>query len=58
MVYNSDCTYNIRVDSQGRNLLTNQRSEDIGGGDKRCWFSITELEVWNVKLVDDEKKEK
>ena len=46
---NSGCAYNIGVDSQGRNLLTNQLSKEIGSG-KVCWFTITELEVWKVKL--------
>jgi hypothetical protein len=48
--WGSGSTYNIGVDSHGRNLLTNQLSEDTGGGDKLCWFTITELEVWKVKL--------
>jgi hypothetical protein len=31
-------------------MLTNQLIEYEDGGDKRCWFTITELEVWRVKL--------
>jgi hypothetical protein len=48
--YRSGGTYNIGVDSQGRNLLTNQLSDSTGGGDKICCFTITEFEVWKVKL--------
>ena len=43
-------TYNIGVDSQGRNMLTNQPSKYIIGN-KVCWFTISELEVWKVKIV-------
>jgi hypothetical protein len=51
-------TYNIEVDSQGRNMLTNQLSEDFRGGDRVCLFKISELEVWKVKMVGGEKKQK
>jgi hypothetical protein len=51
-------TYNIGVDSQGRNMLTNKLSEDEGYGNKPCWFTISELEVWEVKMVGGEKKQK
>jgi hypothetical protein len=50
--------YKIRVDSQGRSMLTNQPSQDRGGGDKLCWFTISELEIWKVKMVGGEKKQK
>ena len=50
-------TYNIGVDSQGINKLTNQPSVDAIGG-KVCRFTISELEVWKVKMVGGEKKQK
>ena len=55
---NSGHTYNIKLDSQGRNMLTNQPSEDRQDGNKVCWFTISELEVWKVKMVGGEKKQK
>jgi hypothetical protein len=55
--WNDGGTYNIGVDSQGRNMLTNQPSED-GEIRKNCWFTISELEVWKVKMVGGEKKQK
>jgi hypothetical protein len=45
-----NATYNIGVDSQERNMLTNQLSEDKGLGDKVSRFSISELEVWKVNI--------
>ena len=51
-------TYNIGVDSQRRNLLTNQPSEVTNSNPKLCWFTISELEVWKVKMVGGEKKQK
>ena len=56
--WNDGGTYNIGVDSQGRNKLTNQPSEDRLHGSKLCNFTISELEVWKVKMVGGEKKQK
>jgi hypothetical protein len=56
--WNSGGTYNIGVDSQGRNMLTNQLSEDGRGGDKVCYFKISKLEVWKVKMVTPETLQK
>ncbi len=50
--------YNIGVDSQGRNMLTNQPSYDANFGGLLCQFTISELEVWKVKMVGGEKKQK
>ena len=50
--------YNIGVDSQGRNLLTNQLGRYIGSVGEICDFSISELEVWKVKIVGSEKMQK
>jgi hypothetical protein len=51
--WNHGGTYNIGVDSQGRSMLTNQPSEEYSGG-KVCKFTISELEVWKVKMVTPE----
>ena len=39
-------------------MLTNQPSEDGDGLGKDCKFKISELEVWKVKMVGGEKKQK
>ena len=56
--WNHGGTYNIGVDSQRRNMLTNQLSEENENGNKFCHFTISELEVWKVKMVGGEKKQK
>jgi hypothetical protein len=56
--WKNDRTYNIGVDSQERNMLTNQPSLLLDSGNKACEFTISELEVWKVKMVGGEKKQK
>ena len=58
---NSGKTYKIGVDSYLRNMLTYQQSEAIGEDGEygtMCNFTISELEVWKVKMVGGEKKQK
>jgi hypothetical protein len=39
-------------------MLTNQPSDNWRKGEKVCDFTISELEVWKVKMVGGEKKQK
>jgi hypothetical protein len=47
-------TYSVKVDSNGKNLLTGQMSEDYGKY-YDCKFTISELEVWEVKIKPKNK---
>ena len=40
--------YQIEMDSEKINKLTNLKCEKSGGGSDRCEFTISELEVWEI----------
>ncbi len=46
--------YSIGVDSEGRNKLTNEKNYEKDGEDYEdyCWFTIVELEVWEVVMKE------
>jgi hypothetical protein len=45
--------YRIPHNSEGINLLTNQKRLRIGKEDTdTCWFTITEIEVWGVRFKE------
>ena len=48
-------TYGVKVDSNGKNLLTGQMSRDTGIGYYDCRFTISELEAWEVKMKPKNK---
>ena len=45
----------MEADSNGKNLLTGQMSEDDGNGCYDCYFTISELEAWEVKMKPKNK---
>ena len=47
--YTNDSAYNIPLNSEGINMLTNMKNNRFG---TLCRFTITELEVWGVSYND------
>jgi hypothetical protein len=45
----------VKADSNGKNLLTGQMSEGDGIGYYDCWFTISELEAWEIKMKPKNK---
>ncbi len=46
--------YGVKVDCNGKNLLTGKMSED-NENYYNCWFTISELEAWEVKMKPKNK---
>ncbi len=49
--FTNDYYYNIPRNSEGINMLTNQKCNGVLD-DKECEFTISEIEVWGVTFKD------
>jgi hypothetical protein len=49
--WTNEDVYNIPRNSEGINMLTNQKCNS-GLNDRKCEFTISEIEVWGVTFKD------